>query len=85
MVICDGTGRIVATGSLIVERKFIHALGQVGHIEDIAVLADQQGKKLGLRVIHTLDSVAAKWDVTRYVTTGSTNISQFFLGFSFFS
>lgn len=60
MVICDEAARIVATGSLIVERKFIHALGQVGHIEDIAVSTDQQGKKLGLRVIQTLDSVAAK-------------------------
>lgn len=60
MVVCDGAHRIVATGSLIVERKFIHALGKVGHIEDIAVSADQQGKKLGLRVIQTLDSVASK-------------------------
>ncbi|QKX57059.1 uncharacterized protein TRUGW13939_04167 [Talaromyces rugulosus] len=60
IVICDGSGRIVGTGSLIVERKFIHTLGLVGHIEDIAVSQDQQGKKLGLRIIQTLDYVAAK-------------------------
>jgi glucosamine-phosphate N-acetyltransferase len=60
LVICDETGRIVGTGSLIVERKFIHALGMVGHIEDIAVSKDQQGKKLGLRIIQALDHVAAK-------------------------
>lgn len=60
IVICDGSGRIVGTGSLIVERKFIHQLGLVGHIEDIAVSQDQQGKKLGLRIIQTLDYVAAK-------------------------
>lgn len=60
IVICDGTGKIVGTGSLIVERKFIHALGLVGHIEDIAVAQDQQGKKLGLRIIQTLDYVAEK-------------------------
>ncbi|KAL1993792.1 hypothetical protein VTN49DRAFT_2461 [Thermomyces lanuginosus] len=60
IVIADGTGKIVATGSLIVERKFIHTLGLVGHIEDIAVARDQQGKKLGLRIIQTLDAVAAK-------------------------
>jgi glucosamine-phosphate N-acetyltransferase len=30
----------------------------VGHIEDIAVAKDQQGKKLGLRIIHTLDAIA---------------------------
>lgn len=60
LVICDGSGRIVGTGSLIVERKFIHELGLVGHIEDIAVAKDQQGKKLGLRIIQALDYVAAK-------------------------
>jgi glucosamine-phosphate N-acetyltransferase len=60
IVICDGADKIVGTGSLIVERKFIHSLGLVGHIEDIAVAQDQQGKKLGLRIIQTLDYVAAK-------------------------
>lgn len=58
LVICDGTGRVVGTGSLIVERKFIHAAGLVGHIEDIAIESGQQGKKLGLRMIHALDYVA---------------------------
>ncbi|KAL1896262.1 Glucosamine-phosphate N-acetyltransferase-like protein [Ceratocystis pirilliformis] len=54
------TGKIVGTGALIVERKFIHNLGLVGHIEDIAVAKDQQGKKLGLRIIQALDLIAAK-------------------------
>jgi GNAT superfamily N-acetyltransferase len=49
---------IVGTGTVLVERKFIHELGQVGHIEDIAVAKDQQGKKLGLRIIQALDFVA---------------------------
>lgn len=60
LVVCDGEDRIVGTGSLIVERKFIHSLGMVGHIEDIAVEKNQQGKKLGLRIIQALDFVAAK-------------------------
>jgi glucosamine-phosphate N-acetyltransferase len=38
----------------------IHNLGIVGHIEDIAVAKDQQGKKLGLRIIQALDYVAEK-------------------------
>ncbi|KAJ5092563.1 Acyl-CoA N-acyltransferase [Penicillium alfredii] len=60
LVVCDGTHRVVGTGSLIVERKFIHSLGMVGHIEDIAVEKGQQGKKLGLRIIQALDYVAAQ-------------------------
>ncbi|KAK7513832.1 glucosamine 6-phosphate N-acetyltransferase [Phyllosticta citricarpa] len=58
--IIDDSGRIVGTGALVVERKFIHGLGLVGHIEDIAVAKDQQGKKLGLRIIQALDFVAEK-------------------------
>ncbi|TVY35070.1 Glucosamine 6-phosphate N-acetyltransferase [Lachnellula subtilissima] len=57
LVVDDGT-RIVGTGALIVERKFIHNLGIVGHIEDIAVAKDQQGKKLGLKIIQALDFIA---------------------------
>jgi len=33
-------------------------MGLVGHIEDIAVTRDQQGKKLGLRIIHAMDYIA---------------------------
>ena len=54
----DNNSKIVGTGALLVERKFIHNLGLVGHIEDIAVAKDQQGKKLGLRIIQALDYVA---------------------------
>ncbi|SLM33316.1 glucosamine-phosphate n-acetyltransferase [Lasallia pustulata] len=60
LCVCDGEGRVVGTGGLVVERKFIHNLGLVGHIEDIAVLKNQQGKKLGLRIIQALDYVAEK-------------------------
>lgn len=60
LVILNGDKRIVGTGALIVEKKFIHNLGLVGHIEDIAVAKDQQGKKLGLRIIQALDYVAEK-------------------------
>lgn len=61
-IICiiDSAGRIVGTGAIFLERKFIHELGKVGHIEDIAVRPDQQGKKLGLRIINALEHIAEK-------------------------
>ncbi|KAF5023657.1 hypothetical protein F66182_4277 [Fusarium sp. NRRL 66182] len=62
IIIIEDTTRgekpVVGTGALITERKFIHSLGAVGHIEDIAVAKDQQGKKLGLRIIQALDHIA---------------------------
>jgi glucosamine-phosphate N-acetyltransferase len=45
---------VVAAGSIIVERKFVHLNGLVGHIEDIAVDANQQGKKFGIKIIEAL-------------------------------
>jgi glucosamine-phosphate N-acetyltransferase len=58
LVILDPSETVVGTGAVIVERKFIHNMGLVGHIEDIAVAKNQQGKKLGLRIIQALDHVA---------------------------
>ncbi|RMD40644.1 hypothetical protein DV735_g4470, partial [Chaetothyriales sp. CBS 134920] len=58
IVILDPSSTIVGTGCVVVERKFIHNMGMVGHIEDIAVAKNQQGKKLGLRIIQTLDHIA---------------------------
>ncbi|KAI0646309.1 acyl-CoA N-acyltransferase [Trametes meyenii] len=52
------TDRIVAVGTVFVERKFLRGLGCVGHIEDIAVDKSQQGKKLGLRIIHALTAIS---------------------------
>ena len=63
LVILDPSQTIVGTGAVIVERKFIHNMGMVGHIEDIAVAKNQQGKKLGLRIIQALDAVAKKCGV----------------------
>ncbi|KAH8767045.1 acyl-CoA N-acyltransferase [Hyaloscypha finlandica] len=60
IMVIEDQGKIVGTGALLVERKFIHHLGLVGHIEDIAVAKDQQGKKLGLKLIQALDFVAEK-------------------------
>ncbi|KAG0173379.1 Glucosamine-phosphate N-acetyltransferase-like protein [Apophysomyces sp. BC1034] len=55
----DTTDKVVAAGTLLIERKFVHKNGVVGHIEDIAVDANQQGKKLGLRIIEALKYIGA--------------------------
>ncbi|KAI4101477.1 MAG: hypothetical protein LQ345_007413, partial [Seirophora villosa] len=60
LVVCNAEKKVVGTGAVVVERKFIHNLGLVGHIEDIAVAKDQQGKKLGLRIIQALGFIAEK-------------------------
>ncbi|KAJ1824295.1 Glucosamine-phosphate N-acetyltransferase-like protein [Coemansia sp. RSA 2671] len=50
--------KIVATGTLVVEQKFIRMCGRVGHIEDIVVAKGQQGKRFGFTIIKQLMELA---------------------------
>ena len=43
--------RVVGAATLIIEPKFIHDGGMVGHIEDVVVDKKYQGKKIGEQVI----------------------------------
>ena len=49
---------IVDAGSLFIEKKFIHNLSSVGHIEDIVVDKDYRGLGLGKSIMDHLISVA---------------------------
>lgn len=43
--------KIVATGSVFVEKKFIRNCGKVGHIEDVVVDSSARGMQLGKKVL----------------------------------
>lgn len=58
-VITDESGdKIVAAGTLLIEKKFIRNLGTCGHIEDIVVDCSQRGKNLGKILIQALKELA---------------------------
>ena len=57
IVIESDERQIVAAGTLIVEQKLIHQRALAGHIEDISVDTNQQGKKLGKRIIDALTGI----------------------------
>lgn len=48
---------VAATGMLFIERKLIHGCGLVGHVEDIAVSPQHQGKQLGRALIDHLTAL----------------------------
>ncbi|XP_073158912.1 glucosamine 6-phosphate N-acetyltransferase [Henckelia pumila] len=52
------SGKIVATGSVFIEKKFIRNCGKVGHIEDVVVDSVVRGKQLGKRIIDFLSDHA---------------------------
>lgn len=52
--------QIVATGSLVLERKFIHQGGLSARIEDVAVRLDMQGHGYGTKLVQWLTNEAVK-------------------------
>ncbi len=56
IVIIEDTvkGKVIGSGTVFVEKKFIHNCANVGHIEDIVVNSEYRGKSLGLRLINVL-------------------------------
>jgi glucosamine-phosphate N-acetyltransferase len=58
VIVRKADDKIVGCGTLVLERKFLRGLGLCGHIEDIAVAKDAQGKGFGKRIIEALTSVS---------------------------
>jgi glucosamine-phosphate N-acetyltransferase len=46
--------KIVGTAALIIEQKYLHNGGFVGHIEDVAIAANQQGRGIGAGLVKFL-------------------------------
>ncbi|XP_051132502.1 glucosamine 6-phosphate N-acetyltransferase-like [Andrographis paniculata] len=52
------SGKIVATGSIFIEKKFLRNCGKAGHIEDVVVESSFRGKQLGKKIIKYLSDHA---------------------------
>ncbi|KAF8045237.1 hypothetical protein N665_5370s0003 [Sinapis alba] len=50
----ESSGRIAATGSVMIEKKFLRNCGKVGHVEDVVVDSVFRGKHLGKKVVEFL-------------------------------
>ena len=53
-------GHVVGAATLLIEHKFINQAGRAGHVEDVAVAVDQQGRGIGGALIgYLLERAAA--------------------------
>lgn len=78
IVITDASNAVVSVGTILVERKLIHACGLVGHIEDISVAKSQQGKKLGIKLIKALTEIGRKRGVYKIILDCSEHNVPFY-------
>ena len=59
-VVALDNNQVIATASLILEHKFLHRGGTIGHIEDVATHPDHQGKGAGSAVVRALVELASQ-------------------------
>jgi len=57
-VVAVENGQVIGTASLILEHKFLHRGGTIGHIEDVATHPAHQGKGAGSAVVRALVELA---------------------------
>jgi len=62
IVVCEDKSRkkLVAIGTIFIERKFLRGGGLCGHIEDIVVDSSCRGGKLGMKLIEQLKWIGSK-------------------------
>lgn len=58
LVAADASGRVLATGALLLEAKFIRGGATCAHVEDVVVDAAARGRRLGQRVVTALVELA---------------------------
>ena len=77
-VVADLLGEVVGTASLIIERKFIHRGGRVGHIEDVAVHRDHSGRGIGTQLIRHLTELATGRGCYKVILSCSDDMVAFY-------
>ncbi len=58
IAVAEMQGKIVGSATLIIESKFIHNGGTVGHIEDVVVSKECQGQKIGEKIMKYLVEIS---------------------------
>jgi glucosamine-phosphate N-acetyltransferase len=56
--VAELNGKIVGSTTLLIEQKFIHEGGFVGHIEDVVVNKEFEGRGIGMKLVLSLLDVA---------------------------
>lgn len=52
--------KVIGSASIIIEQKFIHGGGKVGHIEDVVIAKEFQGKGIGQKIVKAVLEYAQK-------------------------
>ena len=84
IIVAEVNGIIAGSTTLLIESKFIHDGGIVGHIEDVVVKKEFQGEKIGEKIIRYVLELAKKHDCYKTILDCSDEVKPFYekIGFS---
>lgn len=77
------SSKIIGTATLLIEQKFIHNGGRVGHIEDVATRKGYEGRGVGREMIHKLMEISNEHGCYKIILDCDPNVVKFYekLGF----
>ncbi len=83
IAVAEMDGKIVGATTLLIESKFIHEGGLVGHIEDVVVNQKVQGKKIGEKIMKYLLEFAKNRGCYKTILDCTDDVKGFYekLGF----
>jgi len=70
--------KVVGSTTLLIEPKFIHQGGKVGHIEDVVIAKEAQGSGIGEKLINFILDYAKKNDCYKTILDCSDDIKPFY-------
>ncbi len=83
IAVAEIDGKIVGSTTLLIESKFIHQGGLVGHIEDVVVNKNYQGQKIGEKIMKFLLEISKKRGCYKTILDCTDDVKPFYnkLGF----
>ncbi len=83
VAVAELEGKVVGSTTLLIEQKFIHNGGLVGHIEDVVVDKNHQGQKIGEKIMKFLLEIANNRGCYKTILDCTDDVKPFYekLGF----
>jgi glucosamine-phosphate N-acetyltransferase len=75
--------KVIGSASIIIEQKFIHDGGKIGHIEDVAVAEEFQGKGIGQKIVESLLEYAQKQGCYKTILDCTDDLIPFYENIGF--
>lgn len=81
--VAERDGRVVGSATLLIERKFIHQCGSIGHIEDVVTNKDYRGQGVSSILIRRLLEKAKAFGCYKVILDCPKRLLAFYERFDF--